>query len=418
MSTSDLNSLSVETGSNKPEPTNPNKPMETILLTPTPSTSTTSPKSLSANAKTFIPHEGRTKLQSPIHSQTKLRFCTYNVLSSKLCKSSDFKDNNPKHLNPSNRFDDICAFLKQEIDQGPTIFGLQEVSLEWKSQFLTFFKTFGYEFYCASYGNHWNGFMGVALAYPSAIQVQNIQEYIPSQQGMNGYRTWKQNQSSKPSIPSRTWSFIKESMPFQNVIGHLLKPKHGEPVQKMAIERYNRVILATVICPYMRRAITVAVYHMPCKFQYPYLMGVYAAFLKSCVAQYSYNHYTYGNIVLTDFNSQPGSIAHQVMTHLDPIKQSDMDKLSEISPGLQYQMDGLNDRYNTTHDPKQITTFAKGFTGQLFHGTLDYIFYSHHLKLIPRNTLPVISTDNISTLELMPNSKQPSDHYPLIAQFA
>ena len=57
-----------------------------------------------------------------------------------------------------------CPFGRSD----KAIIALQEIPLDWVGTFTLFFKERGYFLSSTCYGNTFNGFMGIALAFPEA----------------------------------------------------------------------------------------------------------------------------------------------------------------------------------------------------------------------------------------------------------
>ena len=140
-----------------------------------------------------------------------VRIVSYNVLSSKLSRSSHFTHADPEHLEYEYRLPLILAKLEEEMTRGlgsiegnndgdssaeettgtavdstktsevddatttavaaaaaapPTIFCLQEICYPFSSALHTFFAQKGYHFVTGLYGKKFNGYMGIGIAYP------------------------------------------------------------------------------------------------------------------------------------------------------------------------------------------------------------------------------------------------------------
>ncbi len=98
-----------------------------------------------------------------------VRIVSYNVLSSHLASPSHFSTLDPAHLDAKNRLPKILKKFEEELsEEEKVVFCLQEVSHDWAGEFHTFFANRGYHVVTGLYGKKFNGYMGVALAYPTA----------------------------------------------------------------------------------------------------------------------------------------------------------------------------------------------------------------------------------------------------------
>ena len=95
------------------------------------------------------------------------RIVSYNVLSSHLCGADHYIKCKPEDLDPPTRRKRVEALLSEHMDKQAVIC-LQEVSVQWVGELTPFFERAGYTFVTGNYGNAFNGYMGVALAWPTA----------------------------------------------------------------------------------------------------------------------------------------------------------------------------------------------------------------------------------------------------------
>ena len=100
-------------------------------------------------------------------SMTTIRVVTYNLLSPNLATTASYPTLNPDHLDPAKRLGVILDKLDQELSQHRTIVCLQEVSYDWAGSLHTYFAGRGYHMVTGLYGRPFNGYMGVAMAWPT-----------------------------------------------------------------------------------------------------------------------------------------------------------------------------------------------------------------------------------------------------------
>ena len=110
---------------------------------------------------------GITMLESARTPLPLARVVSYNVLSSHLCGADHYIKCKPEDLDPPTRRKRVEALLSDHMDKQAVIC-LQEVSVQWVGELTPFFERAGYTFVTGNYGNAFNGYMGVALAWPTA----------------------------------------------------------------------------------------------------------------------------------------------------------------------------------------------------------------------------------------------------------
>ena len=100
-------------------------------------------------------------------SEGVVRVVTYNVLSSSLCEPEHFVACTPENLDPPVRLGRVQAQLDEQVAHGAVIC-LQEVSQLWAGKLVPWFEARGYTLITGLYGRKFNGYMGCALAWPTA----------------------------------------------------------------------------------------------------------------------------------------------------------------------------------------------------------------------------------------------------------
>lgn len=99
----------------------------------------------------------------------RIRVVSYNVLSSHLSEPSFYSSLKPEHLDPANRLPVVLNKLENEMNKNKnTILCLQEVSYDWAGALHSFCARKGYHVVTGLYGKKFNGYMGVALAWPTS----------------------------------------------------------------------------------------------------------------------------------------------------------------------------------------------------------------------------------------------------------
>ena len=105
---------------------------------------------------------------SPRKATATIHVVTYNLLSPNLATTGSYPTLNPDHLNATKRLEAILSKLDQEISHQRVVVCLQEVSYAWAGSLHTFFSNRGYHMVTGLYGRPFNGYMGVAMAWPTA----------------------------------------------------------------------------------------------------------------------------------------------------------------------------------------------------------------------------------------------------------
>ena len=99
-------------------------------------------------------------------STRSIRITTYNVLSSSLAGADYFTNCKKEFLAADYRLKVLKSKLSKEID-AKSIICLQEVSTFWAGALHVYFASKNYHMITGLYGNKFNGYMGVATAYPA-----------------------------------------------------------------------------------------------------------------------------------------------------------------------------------------------------------------------------------------------------------
>ena len=359
-----------------------------------------------------------------------MKFISYNLLSSALRTAKSFPRCSSVDLEPHARLNDITVKLKAAIDannEQPAIFGLQEVSLEWSIPLRTFFEAQDYEFIVSCYGSHFNGYMGVALAYPKNILVcsSSIVITCPPQLGYNAFKKWKNmKRASDSKWHKKVGAFLVDSMPFQPYVKKLFAPKQSRPLPTMISDRYNRAIFITV--PYTfgdgDHNLAVCTYHMPCIFMHPPVMAVHVLLLFKSLALYCKEQELEHYAVLMDGNFQPGSLPYRALTEPFALTDEEMMEISLVSPGIlqdntlgEFLWRDGNQAPRHVFPTDSITNYTVAFTGNEFCGKIDYIWFSNAIKMQPCTELSQLQDKDAQVTGYMPNVEQPSDHYMLAA---
>ncbi|KAL9181227.1 hypothetical protein ACHAXT_010032 [Thalassiosira profunda] len=366
-------------------------------------------------------------------SASRVRVVSYNLLSSKLARPSHFTRADPAHLEPEHRLPLILAKLEKAMDRGfakdtsapPTIFALQEVCYPFASKLHTFFANRGYHLVTGLYGRPFNGYMGIAIAYPTKhFETLDVDICRLSDERPGGWPRKpvvdEEGGGKGLGLRSIIQQFTRTLV--QTVNDRIVKrlTSSGERVidpWEMSENRFNVLLTATLR---FREggSFVISNYHMPCAFYAPPVMNIHSELAAKRV-QYlaSKNAETEKAlpfIFAGDFNILPGSPHYNLLTtgELDasdptypPPKHGVEWKVESLPMDSAYaKMLGLEPEFsNYAHIRDQEDPFI---------GTLDYIFLSqnewtvHEVQRLPR------TKDSGGPF---PNETEPSDHLLIAA---
>ena len=119
------------------------------------------------------------QVSSLANAPFKLRVYSYNVLSSSLASPGYFRACDPNNLDAGVRLAKIKSKLLTET-RAKSIICLQELSQKWQGPLEVFFEQNNYQLITGLYGRSFNGYMGIALAYPldvfsaESVEVQTL----------------------------------------------------------------------------------------------------------------------------------------------------------------------------------------------------------------------------------------------------
>lgn len=370
------------------------------------------------------------KKKNITHFPKTMLFVTYNLLSSALRTKNSFPHTRPSQIDKTFRIQDILNKLESVITHdndvgvsGPVVFGLQEVSVEWVPVLRDFFEKFDYSFTYTCYGNHYNGYMGVALACPKnnqfvdAFEVKGFSIKCPPKEfGHGPFRQWKftqqQLQSARPWY-KKAWSFFKSYLPCQPLLDRLAAPKPRFE-QSMITCRFNRALFATVTLRHIGD-VAVGVYHMPCLFKFPTVMAVHLVCFLKTLQRYCNDQNLHKFVVMMDGNFEYNSLCYRLL--FGTASAQDLDKISKVSPGnvTRSLMEFVRGTEHT-YPVGSPSTHTIGFTGNEFTGKIDYIFYKlGEPTVIPQTALAKLQTIDEHS-EHLPNAEEPSDHFMLVGE--
>jgi len=356
---------------------------------------------------------------------TEIKVISYNILSPNLV-SAHSTERDPRYLEEEYRFDLVQEELRDFIsdsDYNRPIFALQEVAQSWADKLLVFFEQFGYRFYWSRGSKYFNGYMGVAIAWPAnQYEIVQMKTVTPSEDIPKPPKDDKEKYNY--SLNSLWYKLNKwwygSSLP-KNERHKLISD------WKYASYRNNTALLATFMhTKFNQGTFLVANYHMPCAFKKPLVMLLHAAALsrKVLMEQTTIDHHNLPIILVGDFNSQPDSTVYRYLTNNLEHTQKLFGELDIDINNSQYQdfyklYEFIRDsRYNfrSAYLPepnftnRAIIQFGESDPYK-FEGCLDYIFINELCETI--DTLPVPTADDLPSPKYLPTIDFPSDHLPI-----
>ena len=347
-----------------------------------------------------------------------VRIVSYNILSSELADPEFFTKCKPEHLDASARLPKILDKLQTEIDtspnNSPVVFCLQEVSHDWATGLHIFFAERGYHMVTGLYGKKFNGYMGIALAYPTkAFKTLKVDLVRLSEKKSKGWP--RKPRDPEPGV-LRKYVFNPVYNPMKAAYRYY-RPKKREQQdawdyskwrfnQFVAVKLQNRCEDEAASTPFW-----VGNYHMPCAFRTPAVMNIHAD-LVGCRIQKLAGDDPY--VLAGDFNILPDS------PHYSLLKTGELSTDDETYPDEKYNMNwkpelkGMRSAYfeHNSKEPEFTNNAHNGaMNAESFIGTLDYIFLSDEWKVED-----VKDTPKQDELEgVYPDAEEPSDHVVIAA---
>lgn len=291
----------------------------------------------------------------------------------------------------------IQSQLEQEIIQNEnTIICLQELSLTLLPQLELFFRRLNYSFFHNLYGKQRNDYMGVGMAIPIHMQLNNIfiikiGDYISSMCKK------LENKENLLTIGLNWYKFF---------LSKFIEPASDS--WETAINRTNTLICIQVVIN--DQSIFIATYHMPCLYKNPDVMLIHSLIVKDLMFQLAAGQ---DFILAGDFNMKPYDICYKAITEKTDINihlpKSTVYKISH-QPNMEQL---LKSAYREKNGFEPVyTNFSDTLPSPKFCATLDYIFFNGNLTVEKVLELP----DQPSG-DSYPDETHPSDHLMIAATF-
>jgi hypothetical protein len=190
-----------------------------------------------------------------VRNETRVRVATYNILSSALTQGHTLC--NPDDLAEQTRLARLYSKLDTQISENAVIC-LQEVSQDWIGPLTAYFAQRNYHLTIAQYGNYWNNYMGVGVAYPwNEFELVRALVKKPV------------NEKKWPKAPQvhflKKWvNLVLEWI----AVWNWWKKVEPSPWDE-AYRRWNTMIIEHLRCKKSKVEFCVGTYHNPCAFKNP-----------------------------------------------------------------------------------------------------------------------------------------------------
>ncbi len=364
-----------------------------------------------------------------------LRIYSYNLLSSSLASPGYFTACTPANLDQGKRFEKILTKLSAETSKN-SIICLQELSRKWEGQLHVFFESKNYQLVTGLYGHSFNGYMGVALAYPLDVyQADDVEVVRLSDTDLceswpvppNTYKRSSSGQLSKLLKPMIGLAKFPMTL-FKKITGSLASspPSANPEIYGAAKKRSNILISAklrakntpktSTTTPTSDPSFLVSTYHMPCAFMTPQLMTLHSSLAIRYTKKRAEALSDVPFVCAGDWNILPSSPLYGMLTTgiLDP-----EDKVHYPPPCSNFAFspdigDGCMSAYQEALGSEpDFTNYAKIKNDDPFIGTLDYIFLSKGCGWKVKSVDSIPHRDDVKGP--FPNDEEPSDHVAIAA---
>lgn len=340
-----------------------------------------------------------------------VRVVSYNVLSNHLASPSHFTTVDPSHLEASNRLPKIFTKLEEEISNNTKediVFCLQEVSNDWAGEFHTWFANRGYHLVTGLYGKKFNGYMGIALAYPTAaFETIDVDISRLADKRVGGWP----RRPDPPGLATRLLTAFGGAVKYPFEAVGLLNVKKKIDPWEMSQNRFNILLTATLKDKVTGKSFCIGNYHMPCAFFAPKVMSIHAEMAARHIQDLASSRNA-PFILAGDWNIIPDSPTYNLLTtgkldSEDPTYPHSKNGM-EWSPTAQAMKSAYAE---SKHGEPNFTNYAQTKEQEPFIEVLDYIFLSKEWRVM--DVKPVVHRDVVNGP--LPNKAEPSDHVMIAA---
>ena len=320
-----------------------------------------------------------------------VRVVSYNLLVPIYANQPEYYYKcNPQFLQTEYRWKLIQSQLEQEITQNEnTVICLQELSLTLLPKLELFFRRLNYSFFHNLYGYGPNDYMGVGIAIPVSMQLNNMSiiklgDYI---------RSISKKREKEEEEHDYTMETSSEIAP--------------DPWE-VSRERYNTLVCLQIVID--GKSLWIGTYHMPCCYTEPAVMAIHSSIVKDLMFQLAAGQ---DFIFAGDFNIAPTDSCYKALIEKDYINVNyPKSSTYEIS----YQPNAeqiLKSAYREKNGTEPLyTNFVDTSSSWRYCDTLDYIFFVGRLTVEKVLELP-----DDPTGQSYPDETHPSDHLMIAATF-
>ncbi len=313
------------------------------------------------------------------HARLALEVISYNVLCPHLCAQKDYPRCTADALDPEKRQARVWAEIESHIVKRRLIC-LQELARDWYTEMLPLLLANNYMIVPGLYGYESNGYMGVAVAYPTE-KYELIEVITPRVADEAGWPPRDPDAAHEP-----------------------------QTAVDLARSRQNVMVLLRLRCKLVNSEFVLGTYHMPCMYDRPEVMQLHAAAAADQAQQFADGDPL---VLAGDFNFAPDSPGYRIVTR-GKCQRADERRTLSTFPALDKRhlraREVMRSAYHVAHKQEPAFT-AYSFTmwkgPNLFSGAIDYIFISKHFTHASATKLPESIASYATPL---PTSDEPSDH--------
>lgn len=338
-------------------------------------------------------------------SSSSLRVTTYNVLSSHLGGANYYTNCKPEYLDSKYRLDLLKSKLQSEFD-AKSIICLQEVSTSWAGSLHSYFSENGYYFITGMYGNKFNNYMGVGVAYP-------MDKFTLVDSDITRIADTKRIKYVKKNKLQQFLSKLKKTVGSIGSIWGKGGKRKAELWDNVTYRANQMVSLRLKFKENGSKPFVVGTYHMPCMFDLPSVMVAHCALSGQHIQKYANGD---AHIFCGDFNIKPDSSMYSLLT-TGSLDEEHPDYPTP-PPGDSWTptVNAFKSAYNEVNGREpDFTNYAKVKDEPAFIDTLDYIFHSKEWTVATVDSLP--HRDAITDGPL-PNESESSDHISISANIS
>lgn len=340
----------------------------------------------------------------------RVRVATYNALSPRLCSAGYFRRCAPEACDRNGRLPRVLAQLGSVVDDDPqAVVCLQELALEWCGPLHAFFAARGYTFMASNYGNAFNGYMGVGLAFPS--RAFDLVDADLCRLAETRDPPWPK---PPPPGPIRKvkgflggavgWALapLRAALKVVPGLGALGGRRRDDQCPwEYSQRRFNSLAFARLRCKSTGAVVCVATYHMPCAFWWPGVMLIHSAMAVQRVQRLARGDPC---VLAGDFNIRPeGSMYRLITTGSLPADHPDIPAPRAWDPWVPTVKAPMKSAYAVANGREpDFTNYAAVKDDPPFIDCIDYIFVSEDV--------------GVEAVKLLPHRSEVDGPYPTIAE--